>query len=145
MLNLCFLIEVNLYFLIEVNLSFLIEVNLCFLIEVNLYFLIEVNLSFLIEINLFYSVCFSTMSSCLNALSAVTWKDILEPFLGKKTETQKTWITRILGAVYDPRKAISQGNTVFSYPQKLSHSIFHSLKYDRLDAMIKIVRISRLC
>lgn len=37
------------------------------------------------------------MSSCLNALSAVTWKDILEPFLGKKTETQKTWITRILG------------------------------------------------
>jgi hypothetical protein len=39
----------------------------------------------------------STMSSCLNALSAVTWKDILEPFLGEKTETQKTWITRILG------------------------------------------------
>ncbi|XP_078329162.1 sodium-coupled monocarboxylate transporter 1-like [Crassostrea virginica] len=47
-----------------------------------------------------FSGALSTMSSCLNALSAVTWKDILEPFLGKKTETQKTWITRILVALY---------------------------------------------
>ncbi|XP_062612874.1 sodium-coupled monocarboxylate transporter 1-like [Saccostrea cucullata] len=47
-----------------------------------------------------FSGALSTMSSCLNALSAVTWKDILEPFLGEKTETQKTWITRILVALY---------------------------------------------
>ncbi|XP_048750733.2 sodium-coupled monocarboxylate transporter 1-like [Ostrea edulis] len=47
-----------------------------------------------------FSGALSTMSSCLNALSAVTWKDILEPFFGEKTEAQKTWITRILVAIY---------------------------------------------
>ena len=38
------------------------------------------------------------MSSSLNALSAVTWEDILKPSLGEKvSETGKTWVTRILG------------------------------------------------
>ena len=41
---------------------------------------------------------FSTMSSCLNALSAVTWEDILKPVIGQKvSESVKTWITKFLG------------------------------------------------
>jgi hypothetical protein len=38
------------------------------------------------------------MSSCLNALAAVCWEDMLKPLIGEKvTESTKTWITRILG------------------------------------------------
>jgi len=41
------------------------------------------------------------MSSCLNALSAVTWEDILKPMIGHKTtESAKTWITKVLVLVY---------------------------------------------
>jgi hypothetical protein len=37
------------------------------------------------------------MSSCLNALAAVTWEDMLEPFFGHISESRKTWVTRLLG------------------------------------------------
>ena len=41
---------------------------------------------------------YSTMSSCLNALSAVTWEDVLKPVMEHKiSETVKTWITKVLG------------------------------------------------
>ena len=40
----------------------------------------------------------STMSSCLNALSAVTWQDFLKPMLEHRlTEAQKTLVTKLLG------------------------------------------------
>ena len=42
----------------------------------------------------------STMSSCLNALSAVTWEDICKPLIGHKvSESQRTWIIKGLGMV----------------------------------------------
>ena len=37
------------------------------------------------------------MSSCLNALAAVTWEDMLKPFFGHISESRKTWVTRLLG------------------------------------------------
>jgi hypothetical protein len=38
------------------------------------------------------------MSSCLNALAAVCWEDMLKPLIGEKvSESTKTWITRLLG------------------------------------------------
>ena len=38
----------------------------------------------------------SSVLSSLNALSAVTWEDILKPSFGEKvSETGKTWVTRI--------------------------------------------------
>ena len=40
----------------------------------------------------------STMSSCLNALSAVTWQDFLKPMLEHRlTEAQRTLVTKLLG------------------------------------------------
>ena len=44
-------------------------------------------------------IIFSTVSSCLNSLSAVTWKDLMEPQLKKFKiqESRKTLITKILG------------------------------------------------
>ncbi|XP_069102394.1 sodium-coupled monocarboxylate transporter 1-like isoform X2 [Argopecten irradians] len=47
-----------------------------------------------------FSGALSTMSSCLNALSAVTWEDILKPCLYNLSEKQKTWVTRILVVFY---------------------------------------------
>ena len=37
------------------------------------------------------------MSSCLNALAAVTWEDMLKPFFGHISESRQTWVTRLLG------------------------------------------------
>ena len=37
------------------------------------------------------------MSSCLNALAAVTWEDMLKPFFGYISESRQTWVTRLLG------------------------------------------------
>ncbi|KAK3094561.1 hypothetical protein FSP39_003422 [Pinctada imbricata] len=51
-------------------------------------------------ISCLFSGALSTMSSCLNALSAVTWEDILKPFWGDLSESKKTWITRLLVALY---------------------------------------------
>ncbi|KAK3580515.1 hypothetical protein CHS0354_009467 [Potamilus streckersoni] len=51
-------------------------------------------------ISCLFSGALSTMSSCLNALSAVTWEDILKPFVGNRSESYKTWVTRILVLVY---------------------------------------------
>ncbi|XP_052788010.1 sodium-coupled monocarboxylate transporter 1-like [Mya arenaria] len=48
-----------------------------------------------------FSGALSTMSSCLNALSAVTWEDIFKPLIGHRTsETAKTWIIKLLVLVY---------------------------------------------
>ncbi|XP_076438815.1 sodium-coupled monocarboxylate transporter 1-like [Babylonia areolata] len=48
-----------------------------------------------------FSGALSTMSSCLNALAAVTWQDFLQPVLGHRmTESGKTWVTRLLVLVY---------------------------------------------
>ncbi|XP_060561770.1 sodium-coupled monocarboxylate transporter 1-like isoform X1 [Ruditapes philippinarum] len=48
-----------------------------------------------------FSGALSTMSSCLNALAAVCWEDMLKPLIGEKvTESTKTWITRTLVAVF---------------------------------------------
>ncbi|KAH3802713.1 sodium-coupled monocarboxylate transporter 2-like [Dreissena polymorpha] len=48
-----------------------------------------------------FSGALSTMSSCLNALAAVTWEDILKPAIGDKvTERVKTWISKGLVLVY---------------------------------------------
>ncbi|XP_060082920.1 sodium-coupled monocarboxylate transporter 1-like [Ylistrum balloti] len=47
-----------------------------------------------------FSGALSTMSSCLNALSAVTWEDILKPCLYNLSEQKKTWVTRILVVLY---------------------------------------------
>ena len=48
-------------------------------------------------------IIFSTVSSCLNSLSAVTWKDLMEPQLKKFKiqESRKTLITKILGKFND--------------------------------------------
>ncbi|XP_052220142.1 sodium-coupled monocarboxylate transporter 1-like isoform X1 [Dreissena polymorpha] len=48
-----------------------------------------------------FSGALSTMSSCLNALAAVTWEDILKPAIGHKvSERVKTWISKGLVLVY---------------------------------------------
>ncbi|XP_046563516.1 sodium-coupled monocarboxylate transporter 1-like, partial [Haliotis rubra] len=48
-------------------------------------------------ISCLFSGALSTMSSCLNALSAVCWEDFLKPILGDRlTETKKTLITKLL-------------------------------------------------
>ncbi|KAH3802762.1 hypothetical protein DPMN_156444 [Dreissena polymorpha] len=48
-----------------------------------------------------FSGALSTMSSCLNALAAVTWEDIFKPVIGHKvTERVKTWISKGLVLVY---------------------------------------------
>ncbi|XP_053387058.1 sodium-coupled monocarboxylate transporter 1-like [Mercenaria mercenaria] len=52
-------------------------------------------------ISCLFSGALSTMSSCLNALSAVTWEDIFKPLIGDRvTETTKTWIIKLLVALY---------------------------------------------
>ncbi|KAL3885461.1 hypothetical protein ACJMK2_025517 [Sinanodonta woodiana] len=51
-------------------------------------------------ISCLFSGALSTMSSCLNALSAVTWEDILKPYVGNRSESYQTWVTRILVLVY---------------------------------------------
>ncbi|KAK7096188.1 sodium-coupled monocarboxylate transporter 1-like isoform X1 [Littorina saxatilis] len=52
-------------------------------------------------ISCLFSGALSTMSSCLNALAAVTWEDFLKPFLGHRlTEGQKTWVTKLLVLVF---------------------------------------------
>ncbi|XP_046548474.1 sodium-coupled monocarboxylate transporter 1-like [Haliotis rubra] len=44
-----------------------------------------------------FSGALSTMSSCLNALSAVCWEDFIKPVLGDRlTEAQETLITKLL-------------------------------------------------
>ncbi|KAL4216282.1 Sodium-coupled monocarboxylate transporter 1 [Mactra antiquata] len=48
-----------------------------------------------------FSGALSTMSSCLNALSAVTWEDIVKPLVGHKvSESGKMWIIKLLVAFY---------------------------------------------
>ncbi|XP_053387469.1 sodium-coupled monocarboxylate transporter 1-like [Mercenaria mercenaria] len=48
-----------------------------------------------------FSGALSTMSSCLNALAAVCWEDVFKPLIGEKvSESTKTWITRVLVAVF---------------------------------------------
>ncbi|KAK7467995.1 hypothetical protein BaRGS_00036773, partial [Batillaria attramentaria] len=48
-----------------------------------------------------FSGALSTMSSCLNALAAVTWEDFLKPVLGERlSEAQKTWVTKLLVLIY---------------------------------------------
>ncbi|OWF48976.1 sodium-coupled monocarboxylate transporter 1-like isoform X2 [Mizuhopecten yessoensis] len=47
-----------------------------------------------------FSGALSTMSSCLNALSAVTWEDILKPCFYNLSEEKKTWVTRGLVIFY---------------------------------------------
>lgn len=43
-------------------------------------------------------MAFSSVSSSLNALAAITWEDFLKPSLGDRlTERQKTWVTKVLG------------------------------------------------
>lgn len=48
-----------------------------------------------------FSGALSTMSSCLNALAAVTWEDFLKPVLDERlTELQKTWVTKLLVLIF---------------------------------------------
>ena len=68
-------------------------------------------------------------------IGTVSWKEDRNP---ENLDYQNTRCS-----IYS-KKAVSNGSTVFSYPQKLSYSIFHSLKYDRLDAMIKIVNLQTM-
>lgn len=52
-------------------------------------------------ISCLFSGALSTMSSCLNALSAVTWEDCLKPLLAERvSERAKTWIIKLLVIVY---------------------------------------------
>ncbi|XP_076438939.1 sodium-coupled monocarboxylate transporter 1-like [Babylonia areolata] len=52
-------------------------------------------------ISCLFSGALSTMSSCLNALAAVTWEDFLKPFLGHRlTESQKTLVTKLLVLIF---------------------------------------------
>ena len=39
----------------------------------------------------------SSVSSALNAAAAITWKDLLEPFFYKATESRKAAINRLCG------------------------------------------------
>ena len=68
------------------------------------------------------------MSSCLNALSAVTWEDILKPFLGELSETKKTWITRILGThflfIKCPHRCLR--NVIFKRIQDTMYMLYYS-------------------
>ncbi|KAK7096189.1 hypothetical protein V1264_005513 [Littorina saxatilis] len=48
-----------------------------------------------------FSGALSSVSSCLNALAAVTWQDFLKPFLGHRlTEVQITWVTKLLVLIF---------------------------------------------
>ena len=40
---------------------------------------------------------YSSMSSSMSSLSAVTWTDLLEPNMPKMSESRKTFITKLLG------------------------------------------------
>ncbi|KAK7467994.1 hypothetical protein BaRGS_00036772, partial [Batillaria attramentaria] len=52
-------------------------------------------------ISCLFSGALSSMSSSLNALSAVTWEDFLKPVLGHRlTELQKTWVAKLLVLIY---------------------------------------------
>ncbi|PVD36488.1 hypothetical protein C0Q70_03472 [Pomacea canaliculata] len=51
-------------------------------------------------ISCLFSGALSTMSSCLNALAAVTWEDFLKPYFDHRlSEGQKTWATKLLAVV----------------------------------------------
>ncbi|KAL5020353.1 hypothetical protein ScPMuIL_003245 [Solemya velum] len=47
-----------------------------------------------------FSGALSTVSSCLNALAAVTWEDIISPHVGDMSENRKAWVTKILVVVF---------------------------------------------
>ncbi|XP_050398733.1 sodium-coupled monocarboxylate transporter 1 isoform X1 [Patella vulgata] len=51
-------------------------------------------------ISCLFSGALSTMSSCLNALAAVTWEDFLKPHFDYLTERKKTYVTKLLVLLY---------------------------------------------
>nr|KAG5688220.1 hypothetical protein BaRGS_003119 [Batillaria attramentaria] len=64
-------------------------------------------------ISCLFSGALSSMSSSLNALSAVTWEDFLKPVLGHRlTELQKTWVAKLLGVPEFYRSGIDQLYTI---------------------------------
>ena len=72
------------------------------LYTVNLFTCLLFSLSVIFSIFVFLTCLSSTISSCLSALSAVTWKDILESRLRHLTEGTKALITKSLGAATFP-------------------------------------------